>query len=346
MRVFPMLLIEIGATNDESSLTLGFVKGAAIVSTLAGGWLSDHLGSKRIILASFLVSACGMLVLGNAAQWTVAAIAGFAIAFGQGLFAAPLRLLLFESTEKHIRQEALAWLRAANNGAILVANAVAYWASTIGLQSLFLFDAITSFLAVVVGLKCLPGRKSGPRIPAPSVHPSFHPAESTLKPASPPELTFNKTYFYTLALIVASFTAIAELFFVASAALAKIQFGSRGIAVFAQVYMINTGLCMVASVTASKYLRSPARSMTAGMITQLLGVFLLFTRYTDESCFYIAALLQTIGEVMFAATSQFALLNAIPGGSKSGTIYSTSVLLQQIGKMLAGVAAFQIIDRF
>jgi hypothetical protein len=86
--------------------------------------------------------------------------------------------------------------------------------------------------------------------------------------------------------------------------------------------------------------------MTAGMITQLLGVFLLFTRYTDESCFYIAALLQTIGEVMFAATSQFALLNAIPGGSKSGTIYSTSVLLQQIGKMLAGVAAFQIIDRF
>lgn len=335
IRVLPMLLVQINASANESSLAMSVTKGSAILSTFFGGWLSDRIRARSIIMLSFLLSAVGMLCLAGTKDLTFIIISATLASFGQGLFASPLRLLLFETTEPGKRQEALAWLRSGNNAAVMTASAVSYLLAGVGLAGLFLFDATTSLIAIIAGFRLLP------RGPADSTTNSKPSAMTSQTDSKAQDSTYFK--FASLALLVALFTLLCELFFVSAAALAQKQFGNSGIKIFSLCFMINTGLCMLLSVKASRMITNAKFSFSFSIISQAAALILLLLFPARAECYFIAILLQTTGEIIFASMSQYSLMKKLPDKKRQGTIYSVALLMQQFAKMLAAALAFQLV---
>jgi MFS family permease len=328
IRVLPMLLVEQAVSTQHSSIIMALVKSMSVFAAVAGGVLGDRVGHRNALLVSFGLSALAMFGLMGAQGEVLICVAAMLCTFGQGIFAAPLRLLMVQSVSVANRKESLAWLRSANNGAVFTANLVAALTAGIGLRALFAFDAVTSVAALVLGLRWLPRVKPSELIESNSV-----PSESTSTPWIP---------FILACLLPAIFTGNAELFFVSAAAQAKINFGAQGIAVFSKVYMINTVLCMLLTVIATRIFVNTLMALSCGFLLQSAGVIWFWFHRETTADFFIATFLQTFGELSFTAVSQFLILKILPSGNQ-GRTYSVALVIQMLGKMLGAAVAFYFV---
>jgi MFS family permease len=329
IRFFPMLLVEMQVSNDKASLATGFVKAMSMLAILVGGFVSDHSGYRVAILLSFLLSALGMFWLPFSETLLVITLASGLASFGQGLFHAPARLALASIAPQGARSEVLAWFRTLNNGGIFAANAVSSVLAQFGLKALFIFDALTSLIAFFVGVFVIPKR-------AP---------QSDLQPSMVMSAKGSSiAYFGLVVFLTAMFSFGTEIFFVASAARAKIDFGVRGPVVYSYIYMINTGLCMVFSVWIAKRMKSVLVSAVSGM-TLLAASLLVFFWMTPSLYSYIGScLLQTLGEMIFLAVSIDLMMRSVPASKHHGKIYSIGLQIQAAGKILGAMLAWQMLE--
>ncbi len=329
MRLFPMLLVERQIGTHDASITMALVKGTTVVAALIGGYLGDKLGHKATIIISFVLAAIGMFIMPFSHSAAVICFAGMLTTFGHGLFTAPLRILLVHTVPAGMRQEALAWLRSGNNGAVMIASSIAYVTSGVGLAVLFLFDAVTSAIAVVLGYLHLP--KDRPLLRAVNTH------EEARDPTRRP---WRYATFFCVSFIISLFALQSELFYVATTAQAKMSFGARGVEVYSQVVMLNTLFCMIFAVYASRWIKNIRFAFTAGLILQAVGL-IWFTLQRDKmSAYFFSVLFQTLGELVFTSMAQFLLLQIIPKGPREGRIYSIALVIQLSGKALGGALAF------
>jgi len=230
-----------------------------------------------------------------------------------------------------MRQEALAWLRAGNNGATMLANGVAYLTSGVGLAVLFIFDAVSSTFAAILGKYKLP--KDDDRQAAKEAH-------SKAPKLSREEKRWRYRCIVLTSIILAFFTLECEVFFVATAAQAKIAFGERGVEVFSQVMMLNTVCCMIFAVFTSKLFKNIHLAFISGFILQALGLIWFSYQSDKMSAYFFSALLQTAGELAFTSMAQFVLLQCIPSGPKEGRVYAMALVVQLIGKTIGASLAF------
>jgi MFS family permease len=344
IRFFPMLVVELGLHKDQSSLILTLVKLSTFAAVFFGGVLSDKRGLAYTVQLSFILCAAGLAILAGSTDAVIICGAGMLAAFGQGLFMAPSRMLLFKIVPEKGRREGLAWFRALNNGAIMLANFIASMIAGLGLVALFAFDAFTSVLAFLLGRRLLP-KDTGHRFSnADSQSSPNQQAQELTSEHSHKSTRKEWTRFIYTALLCALFSCLGEIFFVATAAQARITFGEHGVRLYSQIYMINTGLCMVFAVVAARLMKHVTAALILGVLFEAGAIILFLYHKEQEAYYFISTLLQTVGEVLFTSVSLFLLIQSIPKSQNQGRIYSTALLVQNSGKVFGAGAAMQALE--
>ena len=161
--VFPFLLIYLhnvrGIPLGTSGLVLAATSVAGLVAGPASGALIDHLGPRRVLVASMVVSAAGFggfaLVHSTGAAFLAATLAGL----GNGSFWPSHATLVAALTERETRHNAYAMQRVLNNLGIGVGGVVGGLIATTAhpgtYQLLFAIDALT-FGGYLVALRFVP----------------------------------------------------------------------------------------------------------------------------------------------------------------------------------------------
>jgi MFS family permease len=133
LSLIPVLLVQKHIHDKDASVTLSAIRFMLIFGTLTSGFLTDRFGTRKVILASFLLSALGLGLLPFAGAVALIAVYGMLAQFGDGLLRVPLRALLGETVEVQHQQEALGWLRVAMNFGQVFSFAIGMLSSGIGL---------------------------------------------------------------------------------------------------------------------------------------------------------------------------------------------------------------------
>lgn len=327
LSLLPMLLVERNAGTAESSLVLGSVKAAGLVSVLVGGALSDRLGARAVVLLSFALQGIGLGLLPFAPTLALMALAGIVGRTGEMFFQSPARLLLTESAAREHRSEALGWLRTANNAGQVVCYGVGLLFAGAGVAPLMVFDAATSLVALGLGTRLLKPSET---------------AEASAVAEEPPVTTSWAPALWCAA-ANAGFVLVYEVFMVGAAASYRDRFGDRGLAVFSGAMVVNTVLCALVAVVASRTIRSPRRALPAGAVLMAVGATVALTPTTPPALILVGAFVLTLGEVVFAALSQVTLLQLVPARTNRGRAYGSLLLPQMGGRIVGAAIAFPLV---
>jgi hypothetical protein len=253
---------------------------------------------------------------------------------GNNLFHSPARLLLTEMVAKNQVKEAIAWLRTGNNAGQIVSFSIGSVFASLGTALLIYFDAMTSLLAVICGMKWLPEHK---------------PAAVAQGQTQEGQEGALWGTFARCTLIVAGFSLIYEFFLTGAAAKYRIVFGPEGVRIFSLSMVINTVFCALLSVHAARMFKNPARVLPLGMLMQMLGAAIALEAanggagVATRSMIYGGMFLTTLGEIVFGSLSQVAILQALPKTRAQGSVYGFSMMVQMIGRIIGGTLAIPMI---
>lgn len=319
MSLLPMLLIERQLSATESSLILGAAKGARTIGLLAGGLLSDAVGFRVVILASYLTGFLGFTVLPYLASPILIGVFSMIAQFGSSLFPASARALVREMKEIELKKS-MAWLRTASNLGQVVSSLVSIAFGSLGLLIPFLFDGMTSLAAFSIGLFTLRDPQSKEQ----------ESGEATVE-----------TGYYLYSLALACFYFVYELGFLSFSGFGKLALGDGGIRAFGVVLLVNTLLCGVLAVPAAHFFHRPSRSLGLGFALVTLGMMMVTVLPKTILCFVICSLIMTIGEIIFSVHAQTLLMTNSRG--KTNRHYGFSLLIQSSGRLAAGVVLFPLV---
>ncbi|UCF67160.1 MAG: MFS transporter [Acidobacteriota bacterium] len=141
---------ELGLTLRQAGLLLGLYGVAAIPASLLGGWLSDRIGALRVLALSLVGSGVVLLLL----VWARSLLEIGAGIVLLSLIAEPFRpavmSALSERAPIELRPRAFALLRLAVNLGMTVGPAFGGFIATRNYGWLFVIDAVTCWLALLV----------------------------------------------------------------------------------------------------------------------------------------------------------------------------------------------------
>jgi MFS family permease len=256
--VFPFLLIYLHNVRSIPLGTAGLVLAATSVAGLvagpASGALIDHLGPRRVLVASMVVSAVGFggfaLVHSTGAAFLAATLAGI----GNGSFWPSHATLVAALTERETRHSAYAMQRVLNNLGIGVGGAVGGLIATTAhpgtYQLLFVIDALT-FGGYLVALRF--------------VHSPSHVRRESGAPRGGYRLVLrHKTFLgYILlnaSLIAVGFSLLGDIFPAFAKNVAHVD--ERGIGL---CFLANTLVIVVAQLPVAKWLEGRRRMAAYGV---------------------------------------------------------------------------------
>lgn len=329
LELIPMLLVIKKLAPFEASMVIGAIKSAMFVGGFFGGWLSDRVGVRTSFVVSFLISGIGMSVLPFTSQTAVMCVFGALAQVGVSMFPSTARLMVFELLPKTQQQEGVGWLKSANNLGSVVSYMIAGLASTFGFMALMLFDAICSFGAALAGRIILRSAKY--------THP--------LKPSVPlnPSTSKDWSLFILIVLVVAFEMFIYSMFMVAAPALCQLYYGDNGLKTFSSLMLINTVLCSVFAVYASRRVKNPYVSILLGAFLNGLG-FLLVVLFAKDKIFLLCAVfILTLGELLFSSMAPYLVARLTPDNKNKGSTFGTAMVVQNIGRFAGSTLAFPLI---
>lgn len=146
--------------------------------------------------------------------------------------------------------------------------------------------------------------------------------------------------FALVTLMLAGFNFLYDLYMIGIAGKCELVFAAQGLRIFSQMMVINCVLCSVFSVVAARFLENPSVVFPLGVIFNVAGLACSAVGIQSMPLFYLGCFLITAGEILFFALAQTALLRTVPGGARRGSIYSLSLVIQNIGRILGGALAF------
>lgn len=333
LSLLPMLLIDRQLTIQDAATVMGTVKSAQLFGILLSGWLSDRMGARFVVLMSFSLSALGLTALTCVQGLFLLTLCAALAQLGTSMYTAPARLLIMSSIPDHLQRVGLGWLRTANNCGMILSYSIAALASSFGLVSLFIFDAITSLLAVITGARILPREQIKRIVQTPPLNSLDHTEHSFLN-------------YGILTTGIALYSFIYEFFMTGAAAQFRFMFGADGLKVFSTVMVINTVICTALAVIAAQYFANPRRVLAFGFALTALGQIMMFEWTSTRLAIFLAAGIVSLGEVVFTSLSQYALLRATPPGKNQGTTYSVSNLMSALGRILGATIAIPAVAQW
>jgi MFS family permease len=158
-----LYLTRLGSSIQRAGLVVAVWGAGEVLASLAGGHLADRLGRRATIVLSMAASAAAMVALslvhGYAGIVPIAFVAGLA----SEMYRPAGGALMADLVPEGQRVTAFAALRFAVNLAIAAGAAVAGLLANHSISWVFLSDAATSVLFVIIALVALPpGRRVGP----------------------------------------------------------------------------------------------------------------------------------------------------------------------------------------
>ena len=335
LSLLPVLLIELKLSTEDSAWVMGTAKSGYVVGTVIGGVLADWLGLKRTVVLSFVFSGLSLGLIPYSAAWfgaTGLAVFSFLASFSGTLYKGPNRLLVVSLAGPGERQEAIGWLRTANNFGMIVGYGIGAIGRGIGLPLLFFFDAITSFGAAGFGLKYIPA----------------NPVLATKKPAAPAgSLATTSKWswvwpFMGITLVLTGYNFLYDLFMVGGAARSKVLFGDAGVSFFSQMMLVNVVVCALMAIPVARALKNVRIAYLVGFLCLTGG--LLWTVHCFETAsrlgILLGAFVLTLGEIFLSAVGQLSLIHHSPDIKAANTLYGASLTVQYLGKVSAAALAF------
>ena len=327
--LLPMLLVQGGYSTFESSLTLGLVKSVTLFASLIAGFAGDQWGLRLTLLSAFFCSALGFSLLPFSFGLPVLIFAGMLAQFGNAATNSTLRLLLAEQVSATSQKEALGWMRTVNNLGQIVSFGIATLSSWLGLALLIWFDALTSFMAFLVGGRILPKTKPI-RI------------SSTRKNSFETSGGRHWYPFIGAVLILFCWNFHYEFFMVSVAGKLKLLDPENGVQRFSTLMLLNTALCTLLSVRASRTFQNVIRSLSVGVILNSSGLALCLTRPESLPLLWVGTISLTFGEIIYGVFTQLLVMKVIPPTHRPNTVYSLGIVVANIGRLLAASLAFPI----
>jgi MFS family permease len=332
--VFPFLLIYLHNVRGISLGTAGLVLAATSVAGLAAGPLSgtliDHLGPRRVLVASMVVSALGFggfaFVHSVPAAFAAAALAGL----GNGSFWPSHATMVAALSERAARHNAYAMQRVLNNLGIGVGGVVGGLIATTShpgsYELLFLIDALT-FGGYILALWFVP---SPPRVPREPDAPATG-YRQVLR-----HKTFLAYIVLNASLVAIGFSLLGDIFPAFAKNVAHVN--ERGIGL---CFLANTLVIVVAQLPIAKWLegrRRMAAYTVEGTIWAVSWLIVFaggwwFTGSAATAVFALALTIFGLGEC-FHGTVQNALIADL---SKPGLL-GRYLALNGFGFQLGGAA--------
>jgi len=334
MSLLPMILVDRRVGTLQSSLLMGVVKG----STLAGPWASgracDRWGMKAVLLAAFALSALGLSGMAFSHWIPLLALSAIVAQLGDSAFSPPARILLTRLVSPSERQESIGWLRTANNLGQIFSYTLGALLSGLGIPLLVFMDGLSSLFAFCLGFKILPRSQNKKNAQA----------EATPKENPTAQVTDRQKRLLWLAtLLITGFSFIYELYMTGSAALFRMHFGAAGLRVFSIAMVVNTVLCTIFAVIASRFLKNPNFCLPVGLILTALGAAVATEFHEHLYAILGGMFILTVGEILYGALGQYVLIQMAPAGARQGAFYGTSVMIQASGKIFGSALAFPLV---
>ncbi|MGE3975899.1 MAG: MFS transporter [Bdellovibrionales bacterium] len=340
--LLPIFIIEQKISAEDGALALGIIKASAFVGTYLGGWCCDRIGLRYTLILSFLLTAVGLGALPLFPSLLGILVFGIIAQAGHAIFPSAARLMLTETLPPRRLQEGIGWLRSANNAGQIVSYSLGAAFATLGTVAFFYMDALTSVLAAILGYKMLPRSRATPnpseQLPANDHHVSVR--ELLTKKG----LKNKKIRLFLLcSIVIALFSLIYEMMIIGVAAKSKIIFEEDGLKLFAQFMVINTILCAILAVPASKYFKSLSKVLVWGLLMVGIGGAISLHGSPSRIDLFLGALFMTFGEIIFTSMAQFTLLQLTPNSRQRGALYSVSLILQKVGITVAGFITLPLV---
>jgi MFS family permease len=327
LSLLPMLLVEKGFSSGSSAAVMTGVKTGLLVGTYLGGVLSDRVGMKWSLVASFFLSGVGLgfLPFGSTVLW----IGFWAVVtqFGQALFYSPARLLVVELVPPEEQQESMGWLKTTNNLGNIFSYVLGTLFAGLGVTLLILFDSVTSLTACIVGAWLLP-------------NPTKHEPGAKKQGG---EATGTWKTFVMCTLTVAGFYFLFDLFMVSTSARCRALFGQEGLRIFSEAMVLNTVLCTAFVVVAARRLNNPRVVFPVSILLSAIAMLLVAHDVKQKAVILVATLIITVAEILFTALAQFVLIRATPASGSQGAIYGFSLLVQSAARVVGSALAFPMI---
>jgi MFS family permease len=330
--LFPMLLVEAHFTTAQSSWSLGLVKAATLVATLASGWAGDTIGLRTTLLGSFLLAGLGLAVMPASSDLVLITLSGVVAQLGITSVNSTTRMLLTRTVARKHQKEALGWMRTVNNLGQILSFSLATASAGLGAKLLIWFDALTSLLAFGLGWKVLPrpqDEAQGGASKLPAGRGSAH----------------GWWPFVGAALVVAGWSFLYELFSSGVAGKLKVLDPAEGLRTYSMMFVVNTVLCAGLAVQASRWLKRAVPTLAVGMSLVVLGVSLAIWRTESLGFLFAGMLALTLGEVMCGVFSQFLLIRSTPAHARENSIYAGAILVANLARVGAAALSFPWVVR-
>lgn len=152
-----LFLIHRGVSLANLPMVLAGIGAASMAGSLAGGWLSERVGYRNVLVVSMFASAAFLMLLGTAPDMALIVTAACLTAFSAQSYLPAASALLIEHSRPEDRVTIFAFYRLALNVGAAVGPLIAGFVATRSYTLLFSLDSLTSALC---GLLILAGIRS------------------------------------------------------------------------------------------------------------------------------------------------------------------------------------------
>ena len=286
---------------------------------------------KRAILLSFCAAGAGLAAIPYAKTLFWMAASASLAQLGQVMFQAPAKLMVTEFVEIREQPESFAWLRTANNLGQVMSYSIGAIFSSFGIPFMMFFDSTTSWLAAGAGLKLLPSEASRKKLLCGACQLRSRGADLT---------SSEWKNFALVTLMLAGFNFLLRSLHDRRCRKMRTRIRIPG----DEDFFPGDGHELRSLLGLFDFRRPISRKPRDRFPVRDGPVYrraaLSVQGIESMAVFYLGCFLITASEIVFFALAQTALLRTIPGGKRRGSIYSTSLVIQNIGRILGGALAF------
>ncbi len=324
---FSLILIKrMGLSADQASIAMAAYGLTALAAAILGGWLSDRVDPKRIVVWFYFATGAVLLAFPYIPGFWGMILFTLVWAFVAEIGRPPIFTLVSKATPPHQQKQAFALTRLGVNLGMSIGPALGGFLLDIDYRLIFWIDGITSILGGIVIARTVAG-----------VAPSGETRPAFLKSFDPWRDPLFRVFFLGLfltALVYFQHTATEGLFLNDTLGLSPSTFG--------MIFSINTLMIIFLEVplnswTASWDLR---RSIGLGALLGAIG-FGMLAFVTTVSGVIVSTVIWTVGEMMCFPASN-AMISRLAPPSKLGVYMGWYMFCFGLAQFVAGPAGVKL----
>jgi uncharacterized protein (TIGR04206 family) len=278
------------------------------------------------MILAFLLVAVGFGFMPFFEQAGLIALFGIIAQFGDAMSWISIRLLITESVGRNYQKEALGWMRMVNNLGQILSFSVGALAAKFGVFPLFILDAVTGLLAAIVGGRILP-------------KPMRH--ERHTNPNERVNVPKRQIFaFFGCAIILFAWSFYYGLYEVGVAARLERLAPGEGLRIFSTLMILNTIMVTFFAVKATAWFEKPSVVFPMGLFLTFLGLAVSIYGVPNVFLLFVGTFLVTWGEIQLGAIGQFLLIRLLPTQRAVGPLYSSGMVISQLGKIVSAAIVF------